>query len=73
MLINLSTPPKKKKMWQASLESGKLPESTAQAIITLIYKGGVKSNPVNYHPVTLTNHLTKIFERIIKKLMVEYL
>ena len=33
-----------KKMWQASLEIGKLPDSTSQAIITAIYKDGVKNN-----------------------------
>ena len=40
------------KIWQASLESGKLAEGTAQAIITPIY--GVKSNSGNYRPVALT-------------------
>ena len=35
------------KILQAFLESGKLPEGSAQAIITPLYKGGVKSNPVN--------------------------
>ena len=38
-----------------------------------MHKGGVKSNPANYRPVALTNHLTKIFERIIKKSLVKYL
>ena len=49
-----------KKIWQASLESGKSPEGTAQAIITPVYKGGVKRNPAYYRSVTLTDHLTKI-------------
>ena len=57
-----------KKTWQASLESGKLPDGTAQEITTPTYKGGVKSNPVKYWQVALTNHLTKIFERILKKI-----
>ena len=50
----------------ASLENGKLPEGPAQAIVTSIYKGGVKSNLANYQPVALTNHLAKIFEGILK-------
>ena len=70
MQINLSP---MKKIWEASLETGKLPESTAQAIIPPIYKWEVKSNSANYRPVILTNHLKKILERIVKKSIVEYL
>ena len=33
----------------------------------------MKSNPANYRPVGVNNHLKKIFEIILKKLMVEYL
>ena len=54
-------------IWRLSLDTGKLPEGIAQAVITPIYKGGVKSLPANYRPVALTNHLTKIFERILRK------
>lgn len=36
------------KIWQASLESGKLPAGTAQVIITLIYRSDMMSNPPNY-------------------------
>ena len=50
------------KIWRISLDTGLLPEGTAQATITLIYKGGDKGKPANYRLVTLTNHLTKIFE-----------
>ena len=57
-----------KKIWQASLESGKLQEGIAQAIFTPIYKRGVKNNPVSYWPLVLTNHLTKVFEKILKKI-----
>ena len=70
MQINLSPI---KKIWQASLETGKLPKSTVQAIIPPVYKGEVKSNSANYRPVILTNHLKKILQRIVKKSMGEYL
>ena len=58
---------------KSSLESGESPEVTAQAIATPVYKDGVKSNPASYWSVTLTNRLTKIFERILKWSVVEYL
>ena len=38
-----------------------------------MHKGGVKTNPANYRPVALNNKLTKLFERLIKKSLVEYL
>ena len=43
------------------------------AYITPIFKGGDKSEPSNYRPVALTNHITKIYERIIKKHLVHHL
>ena len=61
------------KIWRTSLDTGKLPEGVAQAIITPIYKGGLKSLPANYRPVALTNHLTKIFERLLRKEIVKHL
>ena len=61
------------KVGQASLESGKSPEGTAQAIITPIYKGGVKSNPAKYWSLALTNHLMDVLKRILKKSIVKYL
>ena len=62
-------------IWRLSLDSGKLPEGTALAVITPIYKGGgaCRSLAASYRPVALTNHLTKIFERVLRKQMVTYL
>ena len=55
------------------LKLGKLPEGVALAIITPIYKSGDKSLPVNYRPVGLPNHLTKILERILSKEIIQHL
>ena len=52
------------KIWRRCLDSGKMPEGRIRAIITPIHKGDDKSDPANYRPVSLTNHLTKIFERV---------
>ena len=44
------------------------------AFITPILKpGGVKTLPISYRPVSLTSHLSKTFERIIRKSLVNYL
>ena len=61
------------KIWRTSLDTGILPEGIAKAIITPIHKGGDKSLPANYRPVALTNHLTKIFERVLRKELVKHL
>ena len=61
------------KIWRIALDTGLLPEGTAQATITPIYKGGDKNKPANYRLVALTNHLTKIFERVLRKAIVNHL
>ena len=43
------------------------------AYITPIHKGGSRRKPGNYRPVSLTSHIMKVFEKIIKKNIVEYL
>ena len=46
---------------------------TLLAYITPILKTIDRSKPANYRPVSLTNHLTKIFERVIRKEIVDHL
>lgn len=60
-------------IFRLSLDTGKLTEGRAQAIISPQFKGGSRCEPANYRPVALTNHLTKILERLIRKELVEYL
>ena len=60
-------------LWRASLSSGYLPEGLKQSKVIPIHKGGDKCCPENYRPISLTSHISKIFERIIVKNMVAYL
>ena len=50
-----------------------MPDDINMAYITPIFKGGNKSEPPNYRPVALTNHITKAFEKIIKQEILSYL
>ena len=50
-----------------------MPERNALAIITPILKAIDKSKPPNYRPVALTNHLTKIFERVLRKHIIKHM
>ena len=60
-------------IWKESLDTGHMPERTALAIITPILKAIDKSKPPNYRPVALTNHLTKIFERVLRKHIIKHI
>ena len=60
-------------MWRTSLDTGLMPEGKIQGLITPIFKGGSRSTPKDYRPVTLTNHITKIFERVIRKSLVDHI
>ena len=62
-----------KRIWRKSLDNGEMPEGIAISIIIPIFKEGLKREPSNYRPVALTNHLTKIFERILRKAIVKHL
>ena len=60
-------------MWRKSLDCGTMPEGLIRSIITPIYKGGTKCEPPNYRPVALTSHLTKVFERVLHKAILNHL
>ena len=61
------------KIWRKSLDTAIMPEGVCKAIITPIFKDGDKSNPEKYRPVSLTNHLTKTFERLLRKHLISHL
>ena len=49
-----------------SLDKGILPRDWKRANIVPIYKGGNRSNPLNYRPVSLTSVVGKMCERVVK-------
>ena len=61
------------KIYNKSLEAGKLPDDWKHAIIKPIHKKGKKGDPSNYRPVSLTSVPCKILERIIRDNIVEFL
>ena len=60
-------------LWRKSLDTGIMPDDINLAFITPIFKGGDKGLAKNYRPVALTSHITKAFEKVLKKEMVIYL
>ena len=55
------------------LESGVIPSSMKHAFIVPVHKGGTRSVPENFRPVSLTSHIIKTMERIIRKYLVGHL
>ena len=62
-----------KLIWERSLESCKVPSHYKFQQITPIHKKESKAYPCNYRPISLTSHVIKIFERVIRKHLVDFL
>merc|ERR1712106_621675 len=56
-----------------SIDQGKIPDVLKLAYVTPIHKGGSKLKPENYRPVSLTSHIMKIFERVVKVRLIDHL
>ena len=56
-----------KLIMRKSLDESIIPDIYKLANITPIHKGGPKTKPEQYRPVSLTSHIMKVFERVLKK------
>ena len=59
--------------WRSSLDSGTIPEELLLVLISPIHKGGSRAVPKNYRPVALTSHLIKVFERVMRRVLVDHI
>lgn len=53
------------KVFRSSMDSGRLPQSWNEAIVTPIFKKGSRLQASNYRPISLTSNVSKIMEKII--------
>ena len=60
-------------IFRSSLDTGEVPDMFKTAFITPIHKGGSKNLPINFRPVSLTSHLVKTMEWVIRKPLVSFL
>ena len=60
-------------LWTKSMESSKIPASLLKQTIIPIYKKNNKSLPQNYRPISLTSHIIKIYERILRARLIKHL
>ena len=56
-----------------SLATGQFPSQLKQAKIFPIFKGGTKTDPSNYRPISILPTISKIFERHVNKHLMGYL
>ena len=56
-----------------SMDEGEIHDMFKLAYVTPIHKGGSKMNPANYRPVSLTSHIMKVFERVMKTPIIKHL
>ncbi|KAL5251911.1 hypothetical protein ACHWQZ_G014894 [Mnemiopsis leidyi] len=55
------------------MSSGVVPSYYKTGYVTPLFKKGSRCEAVNYRPVTLTSHVVKVYERVIRKHMIQYL
>ena len=60
-------------MWSESMSSGIVPSFYKTSYVSPLFKKGSRCEAENYRPVTLTSHVVKVYERVVRKHMVEYL
>ena len=60
-------------LWNESFNTGTVPAYYKQALVTPVFKKGSRIYCKNYRPISLTAHEVKIFERIIKNKVIEFL
>ena len=60
-------------IWRRSLNTGEIPLLLKTSSITPIFKDGDRKLPKNYRPVALTSHITKVFEKVIRRALVNHL
>ena len=60
-------------IWQHSISTGTVPEFYKTSHIAPLHKKGSRAIPSNYRPISLTSHIIKIYERVLRKQMVVYL
>ena len=60
-------------IWRRSLDTGEIPEMLKLQTIIPLFKKGSKSLPENYRPVSLTSHLIKLFERVLRKKIIKHI
>ena len=61
------------KIMKKSLSSGQIPGILKKSFIIPVHKGGSLSEPANFRPISLTSHLMKTLERVMRQNLTNFL
>ena len=61
------------KLFNASLETGIVPDEWRRAHVVPVFKKGKRDNPSNYRPISLTSVVSKTLERIVCNRLIKHL
>ena len=60
-------------IWQESYDSGTIPDILKLALICPVHKSGSRAEPSQYRPISLTSHLIKVMERMLRRQLIGFL
>jgi len=60
-------------LFNLSMSECKVPHDWKLANVTPIYKQGSRNSPENYRPISLTCHLSKVMESIVRDVITQHL
>ena len=60
-------------IFQKSFDNGEMPSQWADANITPLFKGGSKTDPANYRPISLTSVVCKLMEKMVRSALIAHL
>ena len=60
-------------MFRHFLETGTVPSILKEAFVVPVQRGGDRSSPSNFRPVSLTSHIIKTLERVVRKTLANHL
>lgn len=60
-------------LWKSSFETGLIPGTLKIQFVTPVFKKGDQTDAANYRPISITSHVIKIFERVIRNKLVSHM
>lgn len=60
------------KIFNDIMQTEKMPTEWGDSTTSMLYKKGDPSDPINYRPIALLNHILKLFTMIIQKRLIEW-